>query len=171
MYTFGWSTWGAFTVASVVIWTGVFCTLFPYVPGPLIAWAGVLVHRLWMHGDSVSWWFVGLGFFLMLTAQFSGYALTLLKVRRFGVTWKCAVGALTGAAGGAFFGPLGIILGSFVLAMLFEWIDLRDKCRDTGADTTTLVANLVAVFCKVVMTAAYGVAFYLFLPVYPWSMW
>jgi len=70
MLTLGWGCWGAFIVASVIIWLGVFCTLLPVVPGPIIAWIGVLVHRLWLGADeSVSWTFLIVGLVLMIVAH------------------------------------------------------------------------------------------------------
>ena len=172
MLTLGWGCWGAFIVASVIIWLGVFCTLLPVVPGPIIAWIGVLVHRLWLGADeSVSWTFLIVGLVLMIVAQLLDYAITYLGARRFGTSWKGGLGAVLGGLCGIPFGPLGIILGSVVLAMLFEWIEVRDKCRALKAGVGTLLANLAAIFAKLVLTAAFAVAFYYFLPIYPWSLW
>jgi uncharacterized protein len=169
--SFGWEASGAFIVASAVIWLGVYCTLLPVVPGPLVTWLGVLLHRLWLGADSVSWIFVGVGLVLMIGAQVIDYAVTLWGVRRFGTSWKGGLGAILGGICGIPFGPLGIIVGSVVIAMLFEWIELRDKCRVLKTGVGTLVSNLAAIFAKLTLTAAYAVAFYIFLPVYPWSLW
>jgi uncharacterized protein len=170
--SFGWSEWGAFIVASAIIWIGVFATLLPIVPGTLITWVGVLVHRLWLGAEgSVSWWFIVIGLGVVALAQIADYAVTWFGARYFGASWKCALGAIIGGFAGVYFGPLGIILGSVLFAMIFEYIEVRDKCRAIKAGIGTLVANLLSIFGKLVLTAAYAVSFYFMLPRYPWSLW
>jgi uncharacterized protein YqgC (DUF456 family) len=170
--SFGWSDWGAFIIASLVIWLGVFCTLLPVVPGTLITFLGVLVHRLWLGGDkSVPWWFLLVGVGVVVLAFLADYVVTWFGAKYFGASWKCALGAVVGGILGAYFGPLGIILGSILLAMVFEYIEVRDKCRAIKAGVGTLVANILTLFGKLVLTATYAAAFYFVLPVYPWSVW
>ncbi|HNX04681.1 MAG TPA: DUF456 domain-containing protein [Opitutales bacterium] len=170
--SFGWNSWTAFVVASAIIWLGVFCTLLPVIPGTVLTLAGVIVHRLWMGADeSVSWWFVGIGVVVTLLSFAVDYAFTIWGTRRFGASWKGALGAIVGGVLGFPFGPLGIFLGSVAGSMIFEFIEVRDKCRALKAGVGTLVANLASILAKLVLTTAYAIAFYLCLPVYPWSLW
>lgn len=169
--SFGWNEWGAFLVASVIIWIGVFATILPVVPGTFITWIGVLVHRLWLGEDSVSWWFVGIGLFIVVMSQMADYVVTWFGAKYFGASWKCAAGAILGGFVGLYFGPLGIILGSVLFAIVFEYIEVRDKCRAMKAGLGTLVANLLSIFGKLVVTAAYAITFYFMMPTYPWSLW
>jgi uncharacterized protein len=169
--TFGWNSWTAFFVASAIIWFGVFCTFLPVIPGTLVTWIGVLVHRLWMGPDkSVSWLFVALGVVVVIAAQAMDYAVTLWGAKRFKTSWKGALGAILGGIVCVPLGPFGIFIGSIVAAMFFEWIEFRDKCRAIKAGVGTLISNLLSILGKLAMTVAYAVAFYYFLPVYPWSL-
>lgn len=170
--SFGWNSWTALIVASFVIWIGVFCTMLPVVPGTVVTWLGMVLHRLWMGPDeSVSWWFLGAGIVVILLSFGADYAFTLWGTRRFGASWKGALGAFVGGILGIAFGPLGIFLFSIAGSMVFEFIEVRDKCRAVRAGVGTLVANLASILAKLVITSAYAVAFYLFLPAYPWSLW
>lgn len=170
--SFGWSDWGAFILASLIIWLGVFSTLLPVVPGTLITWIGVLVHRLWLGADkSVPWWFLLVGVGVVVLSFLADYVVTWFGAKYFGASWKCALGAVAGGILGAYFGPLGIILGSVLLAMVFEYIEVRDKCRAIKAGVGTLVANILTLLGKLTLTATYAAAFYFVLPGYPWSLW
>jgi uncharacterized protein len=170
--SFNWNGWTALLVASVIIWLGVFCTLLPVIPGTLLAWIGVLVHRIWMGpAESVPWWFVGVGALVVSLSFAVDYAFTFWGVRRFGASWKGALGAIVGGIIGIAFGPLGIFVFSVAGAMLFEFIEVRDKCRAVKAGFGTLVANLASILARLAMTTAYAAAFYLCLPAYPWSIW
>ena len=170
--TFGWNIWLAFIVVSAILWLGVFCTFLPVVPGTFVAWLGVLIHRLWMGPTrSVSWTFVIVGILVVALAQGLDYAVTFWGAKRFGTSWKGAFGAVLGGILCIPLGPFGIILGSIGLAMIFEWIEFRDKCQAIRAGMGTLVANLLAIAGKLVLTLSYVAAFYFFLPLYPWSLW
>jgi uncharacterized protein len=169
---FGWDIWLAFFVASAIIWSGVFCTFLPVIPGTLVTWLGVLIHRLWLGPErSVSWIFIGVGVVVVIAAQLMDYAVTLWGATRFKTSWKGALGAIIGGVAGVPLGPLGILLVSVLAAMLFEWIEFRDKARALKAGAGTLVANLLSMFGRLLLTISYAVAFYLFLPTYPWSVW
>jgi uncharacterized protein YqgC (DUF456 family) len=169
--SFDWSGWTAFLVASVILWLGVFCTLLPVIPGTLVTWIGVFVHKIWLGDESVSWWFVGAGAVVTALSFGIDYLFTFYGVRRFGASWKGALGAVVGGFLGFAFGPLGIFLGSVAGAIVFEFIEVRDKCRALKAGMGTLVANLASILARLALTTAYAVAFYLCLPVYPWSLW
>ena len=170
--SFGWADWAAFLVASAFLWIGVFSTLLPVVPGTLVTFIGVIVHRVWMGGErSVPLWFLVVGALVVVISFLADYVLTWFGAKYFGASWKCALGAILGGFIGVYFGPLGIILGSVILAMVFQYIEVRDKCAAIKAGVGTLVANLLSLFAKLVLTAAYAVAFYFVLPVYPWSLW
>lgn len=165
-----WNLWGAFLVASLILWLGVFCTLLPVLPGTMIAWLGVLVHRLWLGGSaSVPWWFVALGLGLVIFAQLVDYLAVLWGARKFGTSWKGGLGAVVGALVGVFFGLPGLLIGPIVGAVLFEWIELRDKSRAMNAGIGTMLGGLAAIFLKLLMTVAYAGAFYFFLPFMPWN--
>jgi uncharacterized protein len=169
---FGWDIWLALVVASAIIWGGVFCTFLPIVPGTLVTWLGVLIHRLWLGPEkSVSWIFIGVGVLVVIAAQAMDYAVQFWSAARFKTSWKGALGAIIGGVAGVPLGPLGILLFSIVFAMIFEWIEFRDKARAINAGVGTLVANLLSIMGKLALTVSYAVAFYIFLPTYPWSMW
>jgi hypothetical protein len=132
------SAWTAFIVACLIICFGVFATVLPVLPGTLIVWLGVLVHRLWMGEDSVSWPFVGVAFLLVVVAQVFDTILSIWGAKSFGSTWKGALGGIVGGLVGIFLGPMGMLVGTIVGAVLFEWIELRNSGRAAQAGLGTI---------------------------------
>lgn len=140
-------------------------TLLPILPGTLIAFCGVLLHKLIMQDASVSWWFVGVSFILVVASIVLDWVATWWGARRFGASWQGALGALVGGIVGAiFFNLPGIILGPVVGAFLFEWIHRRNSRDATRAGFGTLVGGLLAMSVKFAMTMGIAVGFFFALP-------
>ncbi len=143
--------WTALGVATLIFMIGLAGSLLPVVPGSLIVWLGVIVHRLWMGADaSVTWKIVILAGVLTLLGQLADFVMGVWGARKFGASWKGAVGAFVGAFIGFFVPPplFWLIVGPIVGAVIGELAAGR-SFRDGGkAGIGTVVGGVLAFALK-----------------------
>lgn len=159
--------WNAFWAMLMVLGfflVGLIGTLAPILPGPVIAWAGIVIHKLWMGEDSVSWGYVGLATFLMALTQVVDYLCTYWGARTFGASWKGGLGALVGGIIGLFFLPIGLIAGPFLGAIAGEIWAGKELQPASRAGLGSLVGGLVALAVKMAITVIYILGFFVALP-------
>jgi hypothetical protein len=79
-----------------------------------------VLHKLIFREAGASWWVI------LALAALAGVAFaldwlaTVYGARKLGATWRGMVGAVAGALVGLFFGPLGLVAGPFLGAVLLE---------------------------------------------------
>ena len=94
--------------------------VLPGLPGtPLVLVAAVL-HRLYFGQASVGNIMLLVLVLLTVVAIALDYLAGAIGAKKFGATWRGAVGAVAGGLIGLFFSIPGIILGPFIGATLFE---------------------------------------------------
>lgn len=143
---------------------GLLGTVLPILPGTVIVWAGIVAHWFWMGERSVSGRFVLITLGVTILVQLLDVLFTWWGARRFGATWKGALGAVLGGIVGIFFGPMGIIIGPIVGAILFEYINLRNHDQALKAGVGAIVGGLLSMVVKIVLTAGMIAAFFVYLP-------
>lgn len=149
-------------IASLIIAIGILGCLLPVLPGTVIAFVGIALHKLLLGEASVSWSFVLVALGITVLSIFIDIWCTWWGARRFGASWKGALGAVLGAiAGFLFFSLPGLIIGPVVGAILFELMDDRSGPEALAAGVGTIVGSLMAFFLKFGMTAAMGIGFFM----------
>lgn len=143
--------WITLSVATLIFMVGLVGSLLPVVPGNFIVWLGVIVHRLWMGADaSVTWKVVILTGILTLFGQIVDFLMGIWGARKFGASWKGAVGAFVGAFVGFFVPPplFRLIVGPIAGAVVGELAAGR-TFRDGGkAGVGTVVGGIIAFALK-----------------------
>jgi uncharacterized protein YqgC (DUF456 family) len=151
----------AFILASGLIALGLLGTLLPILPGTVIAFAGIVVHKLLLGEASVSWEFVAIAFGITLLTLVIDAWCTWWGARRFGASWKGALGAVLGGLFGLiFFNLPGLILGPIAGAVLFELLDNRSGPEAARAGAGTVVGAVVAFILKIGLTTGMAAGFY-----------
>ncbi len=113
--------WVGLILALLFFVAGIAGTVLPVLPGAPLILIGIIVYGLFAGFEGMSWWFfllqavaVGLTFLI-------DYAANVWGVRRFGggtaAVWGSIIGLLLGLI---LLGPLGIIIGPFIGAVLGE---------------------------------------------------
>ena len=152
----------AWILATCLIAIGLLGTLLPILPGTVIAFAGILVHKLLLPEASVSWNFIAIAFGITLLTLIVDAWCTWWGARRFGASWKGATGAvLGGIVGLIFFNIPGLIIGPVVGAVLFELLDNRSGPEAARAGAGTVAGALVAFVLKLGLTTGMVAAFYI----------
>ena len=155
----------AFITATFLIAFGLLATILPVLPGTIIAFFGILVHKLWLGDASVSWTFVTFALSITVLTLIIDLWCTWWGARRFGASWLGAMGAVLGGIFGfLFFSLPGLILGPIAGAILFELVNDQDGPQAARAGFGTLVGAALAFFLKLGLTIGMAAAFYMALP-------
>jgi uncharacterized protein YqgC (DUF456 family) len=145
---------GALAVASLIIFIGFLGTFVPLVPGSLLVWLAIILYRLWLGDAGIPWWFVfvsgGLTLFIYLFDILCG----AWGARKFGATWRGAVGALLGGVIGLFIPPplVWLLLGPIIGAVVGELLGGRQFGQAGKAGFGTVVGAFVGLVCKLAVT-------------------
>ncbi len=156
----------AMTLVIILFLVGLMGSFLPILPGAVIIWAAIVMHKLWLWDQSVSWWTVGLATGLMAMAILADYLCTLWGARKFGASWKGGFGALIGGVVGLFIPPqvVFIFVGPFLGAVLGELFGGRYPKPALKAGVGTLVGGLIAFAVKLALCVAMVIGFFLSLP-------
>jgi uncharacterized protein YqgC (DUF456 family) len=141
-----WIELSALAVTALIFLIGLVTSLLPVVPGNFIVWVGVIAHKLWMGDASVSWKIVLITGILTLIGQAGDLFLGIWGARKFGASWKGAVGALLGAGIGFFLPPplFWLIVGPIIGAVVGEVYAGRTWKDGSRAGLGTLIGGAVA---------------------------
>jgi len=146
----GWNEYLALGTTGLLFAIGLVTSLLPVMPGNFIVWAGVFVHKLWLGDASVSWNVVLITGAITLIGQLGDIYMGIWGARRFGASWKGAVGAIVGALVGLFLPPplLWLILGPLVGAIIGELCAGRTFRDGSRAGIGSLIGAAVAFALK-----------------------
>jgi uncharacterized protein YqgC (DUF456 family) len=145
-----WIEYTALGTTSLIFLIGLATSLLPVVPGSLIVWSGILIHKLWMGEASVTWNIVILTGLITLGGQLADFAMGVWGARKFGASWKGVVGALLGALIGLLLPPqlFWLIVGPVVGAIIGELIAGRSLKCGSKAGFGTVLGGIVAFALK-----------------------
>lgn len=104
---------------------GMVGTVAPVLPGAPLIWLGMLLYGLLTGFANLSKTFFLVQALLALAVMGIDYLATALGSRYFGASKAAVYGALVGLAAGLFFFPLGLLVGPFAGATLFELLHTR----------------------------------------------
>lgn len=160
-----WVEYSALGITTLIILVGIAFTLLPVIPGNLLVWGAILVHKLWIGEESVSWKFVMLSGAITLVGQAADFVLGIWGARRFGATWKGALGAFLGAFVGFFLPPplLWLIVGPVIGAILGELASGRTLREGGRAGMGTIIGGIVGFALKFGISVCVAVSFYVLL--------
>lgn len=148
--------WGASQpILALVILFGFFMVgligcILPVVPGPVIVWVGMLIHKIWVPEASANWWLILIaGFFVGITFLLD-YLLALMGAKKFGASRLGAIGALVGGFIGFIVPPffLWLLIGPFVGALIGELFDGQTLQRASRVGWGSFLGTIAAYVSK-----------------------
>ena len=142
----------------ILILAGIAGSLLPVLPGPPIAFAGLLIQQL-REPAPFSTRFLLIWAGIVVVTIILDYLVPIWGTKKFGGTkygaWGCTLGFLL-----AFWmGPWGIIIGPFIGAFVGEMIGGQDSNRSFKAAVGSFVGFLMGSFLKIV--ACFFMMYYL----------
>jgi uncharacterized protein len=135
-------------LALLVMLAGLIGNVIPVVPGTPLVLVGAVAHRLYFGAVSANTTVMVVLVLLTLLALLLDLLAGMLGAKRFGATWRGALGAVIGGVIGLFFGLPGIILGPFIGAMLFELLRRKEFKHAARAGFGAVVGLVLGVVGK-----------------------
>lgn len=138
-------------IVGFLFFIGFIGTFIPFVPGSMIIWLGIFIHKMVTGDESLSWNLFTVLTGLAILAQLIDTFLTYWGARKFGGSWRGGLGAVLGLIVGPFiFMPLvGIILGPIIGAVIGELLGGRSVRRASKAGLGTVIGGFIAFIIKV----------------------
>ena len=126
--------------------------IVPVLPGVALAYAGYLCLYFCSYSEISVAWLVVFGV-LTLIVSVLDYLLPSYMTKKFGGSKAGERGAMAGVLGGFLFGPIGIIVGPFVGAVLGELIfDNSDKQRALRSGFGSFLSFFVGTGIKIALS-------------------
>ena len=142
-----------FVLAVALVVVGLIGTVLPALPGAMLIVAG-LVLAAWADGFArVGVWTLVLIGAIGAASYLVDFAAAALGAKKFGASPRAMVGAGLGTLAGLFLGPVGIIFGPFVGAIIGELTVHRDIAKVGKAGLAAWIGFLLGMAVKV------GIAF------------
>ena len=155
----------ALAIVVILFLCGFAGSFLPVLPGTFIVWLGIFIHKIWLGDASVPWTFFWIATALTLLCHVLDPACAYLGAKKFGATWRGALGAvLGGVAGIIFFNLAGLIIAPIVGAILFELQNNRNLKQAGKAGAGAIVGGLAAFALKLVFTCIMIAGFFFYLP-------
>jgi len=138
-------------IVGFLFFIGFIGTFIPLIPGTMIIWLGIFIHKMVLSDESLSWSLFAILTGLAILAQLIDWFLTYWGARKFGGSWRGGLGAILGLFAGPFiFTPLvGIFLGPIIGAIIGELLGGHSMRRASKAGLGTIIGGFIAFTFKV----------------------
>jgi uncharacterized protein YqgC (DUF456 family) len=139
-------------LALLVMLLGLIGSILPGLPGTPLVLLAAIGHRLYFGPASASNLVLGVLTGLTVISLLLDFAATALGAKKFGATWRGAVGAVVGGLFGLLLVFPGIILGPFIGALLFELLGGKELKAAASAGAGATLGLLLGIIGKVALT-------------------
>ena len=151
---------GPIILTSFLILLGLAGSVLPILPGPPLAWAGLLVYGILTDFQEATVLAVVIFGLIAAISQVIDMFAPVLGAKGYKATRYGIVGAFLGALLGVFIaGPIGIALGPLIGAFTGEYIAHRDHERALKTAWGAFVGFLIGSFVKIIVVLANAVYF------------
>jgi len=137
-------------LGGVLLLVGILGCLLPVLPGPPLAYLGLLIQQLKSSSPFSTRILI---VFLLITIGITvlDYIIPVYGTKKFGGSTFGVWGSTIGLLIGLFFGPMGIIAGPFIGALIGELIATSDPAQALKAATGSFIGFLAGTFLKLVV--------------------
>lgn len=136
------------SLALLVMLAGLVGSIVPGLPGTPLILLAAIGHRFYFSEASASNLVLGVLVGLTIISVVFDFLATALGAKKFGATWRGALGAVIGGIVGLFFSLPGIILGPFLGAMLFEMLGDKEFKKAAHAGLGAMLGLLLGIVGK-----------------------
>jgi uncharacterized protein len=150
--------WLWLIIGSVFMLVGLVGCILPFLPGPPLCYAALLIQQLREEPPFESrflWIWAGVTVFVVLLE----YLIPVYGTKKFGGTRYGVWGSIIGLIAGFWLGPLGIIIGPFVGALVGELLVDSDSHKAFRAALGSFIGFVAGTLLKLI---ACGIMIYYF---------
>jgi hypothetical protein len=147
------------TLVFIVIWlAALVATFVPIIPATFVIWLAALLHAVLTGFQPLNWGFLlGLGV-LAVAASLVDNLAAAWGARRYGGSSAAGWGALVGGLVGIFLGPLGLLVGPFLGAVVAElFVTGKPLPEALRSGVGTLLGLLGGIGAKFLIHLAMGI--------------
>lgn len=138
---------------------GIIGSFLPILPGPIMGWIGLLILQFTSFIEK-NWTFIGITFAVALLVFILDYIIPAIGTKKYGGTKFGVYGSIIGLILGLGFGPLGIIFGPFLGALVGELLkDSQDTKRAVRAAYGSFIGFLISTGLKFAVSITFLVLF------------
>lgn len=135
---------------------GIIGSFLPVLPGPITGWVGLLILHF-TSAITMNWTFLGITLAIAIFVWLIDYVIPALGTKKFGGSkygiWGTMIGLIIGLI---FLGPLGIIIGPFVGALVGELIyNSKDQKRAFKAALGSFIGFLLSTGLKFITSLVF----------------
>ncbi|QEC51763.1 hypothetical protein EDD80_102325 [Anseongella ginsenosidimutans] len=143
-------------LAGAAIIIGILGSFLPVLPGPPIAWAGLLLLHYSEYAH-FSQRFLIITAIITIAVTALDYIVPIWGTKKYGGSKMGQYGAIIGMLAGLFAGPVGIIFGPFIGAFIGELIhDPQNQARALRAAWGSFIGFLVGAGLKIVLCLVFA---------------
>jgi len=146
-------------LGTICIIIGVLGSLLPILPGPPISYAGVLLLHFTQYAQYSTRFLI---LFAVLTAVVAilDYVIPIWGTRKFGGSKYGTWGATIGVLAGIFMGPVGMIVGPFIGAVVGEMIYGKKSNEAFHAGLGSFIGFITGTLMKIVLSVILAFHFF-----------
>lgn len=138
------------------VFTGIFGSFLPVLPGPSISWIGLLL-LYFTSAVPANYWILGIALLITIVISILDYVIPSRGTKKFGGSsygiWGTNIGLILGILAPI---PFGFLIGPFVGALIGELVfDFKDHKRAWKAATGSFIGLLASSFMKFVVCVMY----------------
>lgn len=153
-----------FILGLALIISGIIGSFLPVLPGPPLAWLGLLM-LYFVPEIPYDYWLLGISLFFAAGIMILDFLIPIYGTKKYGGTKYGMYGATFGLIVGLFFPPFGILIGPFVGAFLLEIIFNQSSAKNAFRSAWgSFVGFLVSTFMKFITCLV-------FLIIYIYKVW
>jgi uncharacterized protein YqgC (DUF456 family) len=139
------------TAGSILILLGLLGSVLPVLPGPPLSFIGLFLVALVHHfSPPLTPTIIIIMLMVTIAVTVMDYFIPLIGAKKYGTSKWGIYGSVAGMIIGAFFSPFGILLGTFIGAVLVEWMASRKKGQALRAGWGIFMGSLLGTILKLV---------------------
>ncbi len=148
--TVDFGIWIPLSITVLLFLAGLVLTLLPVFPGQVLVFAGIAIFQIWVPEHGPGNLFLGIALGITLFSLLLDVLLSVAGAKKYGASWKGALGAVVGGLIGIFLPPplLWIFIGPVVGAILGEMLGGRGLGDAGRAGWGTFLGALLAMAIK-----------------------
>lgn len=137
-------------LAGVCLLVGFIGAVLPILPGAPLSYIGLLLLHFTDKAEFTTT-FMLIWLAIVIAVQVLDYLIPMWGTKMFGGSKKGVWGSVIGVIVGLFFGPIGIVLGPFVGAVIGELIDGKETAAAIKAGFGSFVGLLLGTISKLIV--------------------